>query len=168
MTALTLYQLAGQYRELEALGESEDIPPEVMRDTLDALGGELQDKAIAVAHFVRNLESAADSIEDAYEAMFSRAQRLRDRADSIREYLLFHLQATQLLRIDSEFFTLTVRTNPPAVVVDDESAVPAEFKTQPPPPPMRVDRARIAAALKAGESVSGCRLLSKQRLEIKV
>lgn len=168
MSALTLYQLAEQYRGLESLAESEDIPPEVLRDTLDALGGELRDKAIAVAHFIRNLESAADGIDHAAEAMLTRAARLRDRADSVRAYLLFHMQATNLQRIDSEYFTLSVRTNPPSVAVDDENAVPAEYKTTPPAPPARVDRLRIAAALKAGESVSGCRLVSKQRLEIKV
>lgn len=168
MSALTLYQLAEQYRSLETLGDSDDVPPEVLRDTLDALGGELRDKAVAVAHFIRNLENAADCIDNAAEQMRERADRLRGRADSVRDYLLFHLQATNLLRIESEYFTLSVRTNPPAVVVDDERAVPVEFKVQPPAPPARLDRMRIATALKAGESVAGCRLVSKQRLDIKV
>lgn len=168
MNALTLYQLSEQYRSLERLADSDELPPEVIRDTLDALSGELDDKAVSVAHFVRNLEEAAESIQRAAAAMTVRADRLRDRATSLREYLLFHMQATNKTRIDSVYFTLAVRTNPPAVVVDDESAVPAQFKVQPPAPAPRLDRTMIAAHLKAGDTVPGCHIVTRQRLEIKI
>lgn len=168
MNALTLYQLSEQYRALERLADSDEIPPEVIRDTLDALSGELDDKAVSVAHFIRNLESAAESIAAAAGNMMIRADRLRDRAHSVREYLLFHMQATNKQRIDSVYFTLSVRNNPPAVVVDDETAVPVEFKVQPPAPAPRLDRTMIAAHLKAGETVPGCHIVTRQRLEIKI
>lgn len=168
MSQLALYQLAAQYRGLEQLAESEELPPEVIRDTLDALGGELRDKAVAVAHFLRSMESAADSIDLAADAMSARAERLRERAYALREYLLFHMQATNIPRIDSAYFTLAIRNNPPAVVIDDESAIPESYKYQPPAPAKRVDRLQVAAQLKAGEPVPGCRLEIRQRLEIRV
>lgn len=168
MNALTLYQLSEQYRALERLADSDEIPPEVIRDTLDALGGELDDKAVSVAQFIRNLEEAAESIHAGAAAMHERANRLHDRATSLREYILFHMQATHKTRIDSVYFTLSIRNNPPAVIIDDERAVPAEFKMQPPVPAPRLDRAMIAAHLKAGETVPGCHIVTRQRLEIKI
>ena len=77
MSALTLYQLTGQFRELEALADSDDLPPEVIRDTLEGLTGELEVKAISVAAFTRNLEASADMIDEAAKAMQTRARRLR-------------------------------------------------------------------------------------------
>jgi len=166
VNTLTLYQLSDKYRQLEVLADTGDIPPEVIRDTLDALGGELEEKAVAVAHFIRNLETAAESIETAASAMSLRAERMRERASSIRAYLLFHMQATRVPKVFSPYFTIAIRTNPPSVVIDDASVVPAEYKVIPTVEP-RIDRLRIAARIKAGEPVPGCRLETKQRLEIK-
>ena len=48
-----LYELTTQHRELEALADTtDDLPPEVIRDTLEALEGTIQQKAISVAAFV--------------------------------------------------------------------------------------------------------------------
>lgn len=165
---VALYELANQHQALNALAESDDIPPEVIRDTLDGLEGTLREKAVSVAHFIRNLEEVAGSIDLAAAAMLARADRLRARAVAIREYLLFNMQATGITKIESPFFTLAVRTNPLAVVIDDESAIPDAYKVQPPQPPPRVDRAAIAKTIKDGGSVPGCHGEQKQRLEIKL
>lgn len=57
MSGPALYELVAQHKSLEYLATSEDLPPEVVRDTLDGLEGELRDKAVSVAHFILNLES---------------------------------------------------------------------------------------------------------------
>jgi hypothetical protein len=171
MSKLALYELVSQHRSLEALAESADLPAEVIRDTLDGLEGELRDKAVSVAHFCRNLESTADAIDEAAEQMRERGTRLRKRAQSLNEYLLFHLQAAGISKVESPYFSLKVKTNPPTVVIDSESLIPAEYMTQPeplPPPPPRPDKKAIAAAFKAGEEVPGCHVEQRQRLEIEL
>lgn len=167
MSALTLYQLTGQYRELEALADSDDLPPEVIRDTLEGLTGELEAKATNVAAFTRNLEASADMIEEAAKAMQARARRLRTRAESVKAYLLYNMQAAGIRKIESPEFTLAIRTNPPAVVIREDAEIPAEYMVQPEPPPPRPDKKRIGAALKAGVQIDGCWLEQGERLEIK-
>lgn len=167
MSALTLYQIAGQYRELETLSVSDDLPPDVIRDTLEGLTGDLEVKATNVAYFTRNLEATADMIEEAARAMQDRAKRLRKRADSVRQYLLYNMQVAGIRKIEAPEFTLAIRTNPPAVVIRDGIELPDEFMVQPEPPPPRPDKKRIAEALKAGRSVEGCWLEQGERLEIK-
>jgi hypothetical protein len=164
-----LYELSAQYRALEALESSTDLPAEVIKDTLEGLEGQLQDKATNVGLFIRNLESTADAIDEAAETMRLRGTRLRKRAQSLNEYLLFHLQAAGISKVESPYFNLKVKTNPPTVVVDSESLIPAEYMTQPeplPPPPPRPDKKAIAAAFKAGEEVPGCHVEQRQRLDI--
>lgn len=167
---MKLYELTSQYKQLEALESSDDLPPEVIRDTLEGLEGQLQEKATNVALFVRNLESVADAIDEAADKMRERGARLRARAQSLNDYLLFNMQASGITKVESPYFTLTVRTNPPTVVIDSESLVPAEYMKQPeplPPPPPRPDKKAIAAAFKDGAEVPGCHIEQRQRLEIK-
>jgi len=165
-----LYELTAQYRALDALESSDDLPPEVIRDTLEGLTGQLQEKATNVALFIRNLESTADAIDEAAETMRLRGTRLRKRAQSLQEYLLFHMQAAGITKVESPWFTLNVRANPPTVVIDSENLIPARYmRTPPPAPPPKPapDKKAIADAIKAGEEVPGAHSEQFQRLEIK-
>jgi hypothetical protein len=167
---MKLYELVQQHRSLEALESSDDLPPEVIRDTLEGLEGELRDKAVSVAHFCRNLESTADAIDEAAEAMRMRGTRLRKRAQSLQDYLLYQMIAAGITKVDSPYFTLQVKKNPPTVVVDSENLIPAKFMRTPdplPPPKPVPDRVAISKAIKAGEEVPGAHTEQYDRLEIK-
>lgn len=167
MNSLKLYEIANQFRELESLADSGDLPPEVIRDTLEGLTGDLEAKATNVAKFVRNLDATADMIDEAAKAMQQRANRLRKRAESVKNYLLFNMQATGITKIEAPEFTITLRNNPEAVEIAEGAQIPDEFMVQPEPPPPRPDKAKIKAALKAGANVDGCRLVAGQRVEIR-
>ena len=162
-----LFELVAYRRELEALADSGEIPPEQIADTLAALEGDIESKAIAVAQFARNLEASGAAIREAAKAMLTRADRIEKRAESLRQYLLFQMQAAGITRVECPWFTLAIRRNPPSVVVDDEAAVPQEFRVQPEPPPPRLDRTAIARALKSGADVPGARLVQSERLEVR-
>lgn len=168
MSAVRLYELANQYQGLQLLADSGDLPPEVIRDTLEGLTGDLQEKAVNVAKFTLDLEAGAEAIEAAAKAMTERARRVRKRADSIRAYLLFNMQATQITRIECPEFTLAIRKNPEAVMLADDVQLPPEFLTQPEPPAPRADKKLLKEALKAGREIRGAWLESGERLEIKL
>lgn len=168
---MKLYELVGQYRALEALESSDDLPPEVIRDTLDGLEGQLQEKATNVGLFIRNLESTADAIDEAAVTMQARGTRLRARAKSLQDYLLFNMQAAGITKVESPYFTLAVKKNPPTVVIDSENMLPARFMRTPeplPPPKPAPDKKAIADAIRAGEEVPGAHSEQRERLEIKV
>jgi hypothetical protein len=167
----TLFQLTDQYRALLRLDASEDLPAEVIQDTLEGLTGDLSVKATNVAKFILNVEAMADAVDAAGKAMKVRADRMRERADSIREYLRLNMQAADLTRIEAPEFVLSIRKNPPSVIVDDESLIPDDYKVtpEPPPPPQpRPDKKLIAKAIKDGYTVPGCRSEQGTRLEIKL
>lgn len=166
MSLPSLYQLTDQYRQLLTL-DAEEVPEEVMRDTLEALTGDIQEKSTNVAMYMRNLEAAADAIDDAAKAMKERAAKVRKRADSIRAYLLHNMQACGITKIESPHFSLAVQKNPAAVVVFDEGQVPEKFMVQKPPPPPQLDKVAIKAAIQAGEEVPGCKLEQGVRLAVK-
>ena len=136
--SLHLYEITEQYKQLHALAESDDIPPEVIRDTLESVEGEFKDKAINVAKFILNLEASAETIKKSAALQAARAKRMEARAEQLRQYMLFNFQATSTQKIPCEWFTLAVKNNPPAVAVDDINAVPDLFLSAPSgPPPLR-------------------------------
>lgn len=164
-----LYQLVEQYRSLETLDASDDLPAEVIRDTLEGLTGDLTVKATNVARYILNCESMADAVEGASKQMKLRAERIRKRADSIREYLKVNMQGAGITKIEATEFVLALKKNPPAVIIDNEAEIPADYKVTPPPappPPPRPDKAAIAKAIKAGTVVAGCHLEQAERLTI--
>lgn len=168
MSALKLYEITSQFRELDRLAESEDLPEDVLHDTLEGLVGTFNEKAVAVTMFIRNLDAYADMIDDAAAKMQQRAQAQRKRADSIRAYLLTQMQASGISKITCPEFTIALRNNPEAVKIMDGATIPAEYLVTPPAPPPRPDKTAIKAALKAGATIPGCYLEAGQRVEIKI
>jgi uncharacterized secreted protein with C-terminal beta-propeller domain len=163
---LTLYQLADDYLvALDALAEREDLPPEAIADTLEGLAGSFEDKAANVALYLRTLEAEANAIAEARTAMERRETALRHQAERLREYLKGEMERTGLTRLDSPFLALRVQANPPSVVIEDEGMLPARFKEM--ITTVKVLKAEIGKALKAGETVFGAHLEPSTRLVIR-
>jgi hypothetical protein len=163
-----LFEITDQYRGLLELEDSDDIPPEVIADTLEGLEGDFEQKSAAVAKFILSLEATATSVEDAADKMNARAKRLNKRAESIRKYLLLQFQAIDKKKIETDELVISRRKNPPALYVTDDAKVPDVFWFQPPPPPKRIDKDAIKDAIKAGTEVTGCYLESAERIDIRL
>ena len=171
MTANTLpklYEIAQQFHALALLADTDEVPVEAIRDTLEALQGTLEAKSTNIAKFVLGLEAEADAIDAAAKAMQERASRRRKRAENIRAYMLFQFQQAGVTEVRCPEFTLRVRKNPESAQIDDPLHVPAQFMVQPDPPLPRPDKKAILAALKAGTPVPGCYRFHGERLEIKI
>lgn len=166
MNAVTLYELAGSYRELLKLAD-EEVPEEAVRDTLEALEGEIQIKAENVIKFAQHLGALQVAIEEAAERMQKRAATIGRRVEALRAYVLTNMQATGISKIECPEFVLSVQKNPPSVVIDAEGQIPTQYMVQPEPPPPRPDKKAIADAIKRGETVAGCHLQQTERLKVR-
>lgn len=164
---ISLYQLADTYVEAAQRLADLDLPPEVVADTLEGMAGELEVKATNVAMFARNLEATAEAIRQAESEMAKRRQAIANRAEQIRDYLKTQMERTGIHKIECPFLRLSIRTNPPAVIIDAPSQIPAEFMRTPEPPPPAPDKKALAVALKAGTEIPGCHLSTTTRIEIK-
>ena len=167
MNSISLYELGQDYRQaLDVLTDPEnDLPAEVITDTLEGLQGSMEDKAVNVAKFFRNLEAMAGAIKDAEDRMARRRRAIEGRVKWLKDYLKQNMEACDIQKIESPWFVLAIQKNPAAVDVFDEAAVPAEFKEE--VVSVRVDKAGIKRALEAGESVPGAALTRGTRLAIR-
>ena len=165
-----LYTLVGQYRQLAERLADLDLDAATVADTIEAAGltDALQDKAQGVEMVAR----AAEVHVPAIDAEIARLQALKAHrqkiAQGLRDYLLANMQAAGIERITCPLFTLSVKRNPPAVEVLDPLEVPAQFwvTPEPRPPGLRIDKAAVKAAIKAGVDVPGCRMVHGARLDV--
>lgn len=166
MTGMTLYGLTDEYLSLLDLANDPEADPESFDAALQAIAGELTEKAVSVASVAKNLEGFADQIDGATKAMQARAKTVRGNAARVRDYLLRNMQAAKIEKVESPYFSVAIRANPPAVIIEEDADIPPDLcrvipaRTEP-------DKSKIKAALKAGEAIDGCRLEKSERLEIK-
>lgn len=165
MTAL--YELAREYRDAAETLADLDLDEQTLADTLEGMSGELEVKAQNVIMFTRNLESTAAAIKEAEAQMAARRKALENRAAGLRRYVLENMQFAGVQKIECPWFTLSVRDNPAAVEIFEPGLIPAEYMTQPAPPPPAPNKTAIKAAINAGTEVPGAKLTNGTRLEIK-
>ncbi len=164
---MNLYEIATQYQvDCEKLQEL-DLDDQTLTDTLEGLSGTLEAKAQATAVVVRNLESMAEQIKQAEDAMASRRKAIENRARSIRSYVLRCMQKAGISKIESPLFRISIKKNPPAVEVDSAVLIPDEYWTQPPPPPAQLDKVKIKQDIQAGIEIPGVHLEQEKRIDIK-
>lgn len=167
-TGITLYDLAEEFRSAaEALRDSE-LDEQTITDTLEGLQFPVEVKARNVAIVIANMRAEADAIREAKERLAAREKRIDARMEWLESYLLANMQRCEIKKIESPIITISLRNNPPKVIIDDEKILPWEFMKQPPQPPPTPEKTLIRDALKAGKFIPGAHLEQSQRVEIKI
>lgn len=167
MNNLSLYQLSENYRQaLDCLTDPElDLPPAAINDTLEGLTGELEDKAVNVAKFLRNMEATAEAIKIAEAEMAKRRKALENRVQWLKNYIKGSMEACGISQVECPYFKLSIQKNPASVNVLDEDKIPAEFKEQ--VISWKIDKTAIKEAIKSGGTIPGAELINGTRLAIK-
>lgn len=167
MTNLTLYAIADNFLADIRKMEEADLDDQTFADTLEAISGDLEEKAKAVAMFARNLEASADAIKQAEKQMADRRNALENKANKVRQYLLDNMLKTGISKIDCPYFSLSVRKNPPSVEIIQQDMIPMEYFDIPPMPAPQLNKNRLKDDLKNGVIVDGAKLTQGHSLQIK-
>jgi hypothetical protein len=167
MTALTLFQIATEYRHITDVLMDSGADEQTLKDTLEGEAWPLELKAQNYGFVIRNLQATAASIKEAEDQMRARRQAIEKRALALVERLKTGLEIAGVSKLECPHFALTIKKNPAGVEIFEPALVPAEFMRQPDPPPAAPDKAAIKAALQAGRDVPGALLAQGTRLEIK-
>jgi len=162
---ISLYELAADYRHaLDELTASDDLPEQAIADTLEGLQGAVEEKALNVARYIRNLEAEAAAIDAAKQRMEARAKATANQAKRLKDYLRHELERTGLKPKASDL-ALSIQKNPPSVQINDQAHLPADYLET-----ITTTRARkkeILEALKAGAVIPGAQLNQSTRLVIR-
>lgn len=156
------YELADKYKELS---EREDLDPEVLHDTLDAINDALEDKADNIAAWIDDLTSAAKRKKAKAKEWNDSAKADLKKADSLKQYLIQELTHAGKKKMETDRFLLSTRKNNLSTVIDDATLIPDTFKTT--KVTESIDKTAIKDAIKLGKDVPGAHLQASQSITIK-
>ena len=163
MTAL--YQIAKEYTQLAAL-DDDDMPLEAIQDTLEAIGGEFDDKAVSVIKYSKGIEGDLEIIDMEIARLRDIKLRKQNHISRLRDYLKNNMIATGISKITCPFFSITLGKPTTKADIVNEEDLPEEYVdisvvTKP-------DKRKILADLKKGVDIPGAQLInSEPRLLIK-
>lgn len=159
---MNLFQLSGGYQQVL---NSEDLDPQVMKDTLEAIQDARDVKLDNIASMIEELNTEAARLKDKAKSFSEEATYRANKAKWLKQYLTNYLDAEGIKKIDLENHILSTRNFKASTVVDSIDDLPAEYTTT--KTETVADKALIYQSLKAGEEVPGAHLVPNRGTIIK-
>jgi chaperonin cofactor prefoldin len=158
MTAL--YELSDA---ITALSEMEE--DQAVIDTLEGLEMEFNDKAQNIVLYERDINGKIEAIDSELKRLQTRNRTLKNRIDSMKEYLRDNMERTGISKIECPLFTISCVKGRDKAEVLDETLLPDDcvrVKTS-----IEADKTEILKKLQAGEDVPGAEL-AKTKSSIRI
>lgn len=160
-----LYELTADFKAVAQRLEEMEMDADTIRDTLDGYSADFDNKVIAIASLIRNLEATSTSIKEAETQMETRRKAMERKADWLREYVINNMKAIGKNEINCPLFSVKVRTNRPSVVVADDAYIPVAYQVE--KFVVTPDKKALLKALESGEKLEGVSLVCSNTLSIK-
>ena len=161
----TLYELtADLLRMVEQMAEEEDA--DKAASIIESVRIAFDDKAAAVAVYIKTLEAAKTAMAMEVNALAKRINAIDAKQERLRQYLQKCLYAAGVEKVETSRAVVKLAKNPPKVDIADASAVPSEFMVQKEPPPPSIDKRALLSALKQGREIPGARIVQETRIVI--
>lgn len=162
---MQLYKLTKEYENLAILAADAADPAEgqAFTDTLEGLAGEIEAKVLNCAAVVKTIEGERDAADGERKRLAARVASLDNACDRLKAYMQSGMETARLEKIKGELFTVAIQNNPPRVKVDNEAAIPPEYKKI----VTTIQAAEISKALKSGIEVIGAHLEQSRSLRIR-
>lgn len=163
---MNLYSITKEYQQIL---DKIEIDEQINLDDIDRLGqltDSIENKAINIAAYIKNLEAEKKAVEEARKNMTDREKRLDAKLEWLTDYLKHSLNACDIKEIKkSPYFAIKIKKCPPKVVIDNEEIIPNEYLSE--KVIKSIDRTMLKEHLSNGVIIEGARLQQDTRLEIK-
>ena len=159
---MTLYELTGQY--LELLDMAQDADSEAFADTLEAIDGEIEEKADNYAKVIRTIEGDVQSVKTEIERLTVKKQTMENNVRRIKESLQTSMIATGKTKFKTQLFSFGIQKNPASVQLKEGVEVPVQFYKQPEPV---LDKTALKNYLKENGAQDYAELVQTESLRIR-
>ena len=161
---MTLYQLTDNFKQVLEMAQDPSIDPQAIADTLEGIGGEIEDKADGYAKVIKELEADSEKLAAEITRLTDRKKALLNNIKKMKESLTAAMQATGKTKFKTDLFSFNVQKNPPTLVIDDEGNIPAVYYIQQEP---ELDTTAIKDLLKSGIKLSFAHLEQGEGVRIR-
>lgn len=164
---MNLYNIANEYQAV--LSETFDNETGEVNETslarLDEIASKIEDKGIAVASYIKNLDAERKAIEDAKKSMQEREHELERRMEWLKSYLQTNMERCSINEIKSPYFVVRLKKCPLSVEIHNENILPDDYKKV--KEIVSIDKLKIKEEILSGVVIPGASLKQNNRLEIR-
>lgn len=162
---MNLYELTGALASLRQMAGEEEIDPETFADTWESVEGAFEDKADGYAKVRADIINDIAGIDAEIKRLTAKKANLTKNKERLEKSLEEAMRATGKTKFRTLLYSLGIQKSPAHVVVDDETAVPAEYWV---PQEPKLDRAGMKTYLSsaAAEKVPWAHLEQDEKLRI--
>ena len=124
---MKLYEITGEILELLTMAEDLELDQKMIRDTMEGLDFEFEEKAEAYAKVVKTLEMDITGLDTEIQRMTKKKATIKNNIDRLKRSLEGAMIATGKRKFKTPLFGFGIQKNPPSLNVLDESKIPEEF-----------------------------------------
>lgn len=143
----TLYELTAEYKELLEMAEEQNLTQADIKDTLEGMDYEFEDKADGYAKVLRSLDGKEEAISSEIKRLTEMKKVVANNKKAIKQNLENAMIETGKTKFKTTLFSFGIQKNPASVRIKDESLVPEEHRIK---QPDKIDKKLLIKALKEG------------------
>ena len=147
---MTLYEMTDNYKAVLEMAQNPDIDEQAIKDTLEAIQGDIKEKADGYAKVIKELDGETDKLTAEIKRLTDRKNTIQNNIAYMKQSLKEAMTATGNLKIRTDLFSFNIQKNPPALIVDNEETIPSEYLI---PQEPKIDKKAIIDFLKNGNKV---------------
>lgn len=166
---MKLYELSNEYQTLMNLVD-EDIPADVISDTLEAISAEIEVKADNIACMLKNLDADISAIKAEEERLAERRRKKQASYEWFKQYLSTELRKAEVSEIETARNRISFRKSESVDITDEGAFIEwaeenrDDLLTFSPP---KINKNAVKAAIKDGANIAGAQMVEKQNIQIK-
>ena len=126
---MTLYELTEQYKFIESQCYDADVDEQAFKDTLEGLGGEIEEKADGYAKIMVGMNSTIAGANKEIARLNALVKALENRKDGMKNNLESCMRETGKTKFKTALFSFNIRKNGGVqpLVIDEPEKIPEKY-----------------------------------------
>lgn len=132
----SLHYLTEEYEVLQDMLYDGEADEQVIRDTMEAIFGEIEDKAESYAKIIKGMNADINILEAEEKRMYARRAALDKRQKMLKNTLMENMRAIGKTKIKTALFTINIAKNggvDPLVIEGSLDDIPGKYLIPQPP-----------------------------------
>lgn len=135
---MRLYELTEQYKALEDMAYDPEVDEQVLKDTMEGLWGEIEEKADGYAKIISGMKYDIEALKAEEERLNARRKALESRVKCLKDNLEFNMREMGKTKFKTDLFSFNIQKNgglQPLVIDGCLDDIPGRFLIPQPPVP---------------------------------
>lgn len=124
---MKLYELTQNYKNLLDLLEDDNIPIELLEDSLNQINEDFTSKCESISKVIKSLYANIDAIRMEERRLQKRRKAIENNMNNLKDYLKTSMEALDKKSVKSNMFSLSIRKNTPSILIKNINDIPEEY-----------------------------------------